>query len=96
MDLQNKTTRELNNRLSDLNVKMANLDSDLKRLERNKSEHELVTRRLRKEIQRKEMKLDELKLTAKRFDKDEFEFINNKRILKKQIQEIMAVQRGIE
>ena len=96
MDLQNKTIRELNNIALDLNVKMANIDSDLKKLSRGRSEHELATRRLRREIQQKEMKLDELKLAAKRFDKDEFEFINNKRILKKRIQEVMAVQRRVE
>jgi chromosome segregation ATPase len=95
VDLQGKTKRELNNRLSDLNIKMANMESDLKRLGRHKSEHELVTRKLRKEIQRKEMELDELKLVARKFEKNEFELNSGKRLLRKQIQETMAAQRTI-
>ncbi len=96
MDLQNKSKRELNNRLLDLRVKTANVESDLKKIERHKSEHEMLVRRLRKEIQRKEMELDELQLKSKKFEKDEFELTNNKRLLKKQFQELMAVMRSVE
>lgn len=96
MDLQNKSQRELNNRLSSLNVEMANIESDLKKIERQRSEHELVIRRLRKEIQRTEMELDKAQLTVGKFEKDEFELNNNKRLLKKQVQEIMAVRRSID
>lgn len=95
VDLQGKTKRELDNRLSDLNVKMANIDSDLKKLGRHKSEHELATRKLKKEVQRKEMELDELKLTARKFEKSEFELNNDKRFLRKQIQETMAKQKMV-
>ena len=96
MDLQNKTQRELNNKLSDLNVKMANIESDLKKIERHRSEHELAIRRLRKEIQRTEMDLEKAQLAVGKFEKDEFELNNNKRLLRKQIQEIMAARRNID
>jgi chromosome segregation ATPase len=94
MDLQGKTKRELTNRLSDLHVKMANVESDLKKVSRHKSEQDLFIRRLQKELQRKEMELDKLKLTTKKFEKDEFELENQKRFLKKQIQEVMARMRS--
>jgi chromosome segregation ATPase len=96
MDLQNKSQRELNNKLSDLNVKMANIESDLKKIARHRSEHELVIRRLRKEIQRTEMELDKAQLAIGKFEKDEFELNNNKRLLKKQLQELMAAMRSVE
>jgi len=90
VDLQTKTPRELNNLLSDLRVKIVNIESDLKRLERHRSEHEMKVRRLKKEIQRKKIELDNLNLSTKKFDKDEFELNNNRRLLKKQMQELMA------
>ncbi len=90
MDLQTKTPRELNNLLSDLRVRIVNIESDLRRLERRRSEHEMKVRRLKKEIQRKKIELDNLNLSTKKFDKDEFELNNNRRLLKKQMQELMA------
>jgi peptidoglycan hydrolase CwlO-like protein len=95
MELQGKTQRELNNKLSDLNVKMANLKSSLGQLHRHKEEHEVLIRRLRKYIQKKEMELDELLQKSKKFDKDEFEFLNEERFLKKQIEEVRAMMRRI-
>ncbi len=93
MDLQNKSQRELNNRLSSLNIEMANIESDLKKIKRNRSEYELIIRRLKKEVQRIEMELDKTELVVGKFEKEEFELNNNKRLLKKQIQEIMAMRR---
>jgi len=73
MGLQGKSQRELNNRLSDLRVKLAETKSDLQKIARHKTEHELVVRRIKKEIQQKEMELDKLQLVSKKFEKDEFE-----------------------
>jgi len=93
MNLQDKSKRELTNILTDLRVKMENIQSDLKKINRHKSENELLVRRLRKEIQLKEMELDKLKINNKNFEKDEFELENQKKFFKKQIEEIMATQR---
>lgn len=93
VDLQGKTKRELTNRLSDLHVKIASIESDLKKIERRKSEHELLIRRLKKAIQRQELELDKTMLVAKQFEKDEFQLNNKKRFLKKQVQEAMAAKR---
>lgn len=93
VDLQDKDLRELNNRLRELNVKVANVASDQKRLSRHREEHSLRTRRLRKDIQKQEMELDNLNIKARKFDKKEFAFNNEERFLKKQIEEAMAHKR---
>ena len=93
VDLQGKNQRGLSNRLSDLRVKLAETKSDLQKISRHKAEHELIVRRIKKEIQRKEMELDKLQLVSKKFEKDEFELNNNERLLKKQLQAVMTEQR---
>ena len=82
--------RSLRNKLSDLNVQLVNLESDLKRVLRQKDDHQLKVRRLTKEIKRKKMELDELQKLGKTFDKKEFELNNEKRLIKKKIEELMA------
>jgi septation ring formation regulator EzrA len=93
MELQNKSQRSLNNRLSSLKIEVANIESDLKKIARHRSEQELIIRKLRKEIQRIEMELEKAQLVFGKFEKDEFELNNNKRLLQKQIQEVMAMRR---
>ena len=91
MNVQNEEElRSLRNKLSDLNVQLVNLESDLKRVLRQKEDYQLKVRRLSKEIKRKKMELDELQKLGKTFDKKEFELSSDKRLMKKKIEELMA------
>ncbi len=91
MNVQNEEElRSLRNKLSDLNVQLVNLESDLKRVLRQKEDYQLKVRRLSKEIKRKKMELDELQKMGKTFDKKEFELNSDKRLMKKKIEELMA------
>lgn len=95
VDLQNKNQRELNNRLSDLKVKMVEVDADIKKLERQEGEYDMTVRRLKKEIQKKKMELDELVLRGKKFKKERFRLDGDRKIFKNKIQEIMAITRNL-
>ncbi len=96
MNVQNEEElRSLRNKLSDLNIQLVNLESDLKRLLRQKEDHQLKVRRLSKEIKRKKMELDELQKLGETFDKKEFELNSDKRLLKKKIEELMAQLRAL-
>jgi chromosome segregation ATPase len=88
--------RSLNNRLSDLRVRMADAKADLQRLQRKQEEHQLRIRRLTKEIQRKKMELDEMKQMEKKFAQEEFGLKEERRLLEKKIEEVMAQKRLLE
>jgi len=88
--------RSLNNRLSDLRVRMADVKADLQRLQRKQEEHQLRIRRLTKEIQRKKMELDEMKQMEKKFAQEEFGLKEERRLLEKKIEEVMAQKRLLE
>jgi len=93
--MQDDEIRSLRNRLSDLNVQMVNLNADLKRLARQKEEHQLKVRRLDKDIKRKKMELEELRKKEKEFEKKEFEMTDSKRLLKKKIEEVISQLRAL-
>jgi chromosome segregation ATPase len=94
-NINDDETRSLNNRLSDLRIKKTNIDSDLMHLKRVVDEHQLKERRLKKEIQRKKMELDEMKQKEGEFEKKKFELENDKRMIKKKIEEIIAQKRSL-
>ena len=90
MSLQDNDSRELRNKLSDLNVKLANIKADLMHLTRQKDNHQLKVRRLRKKIKREKMELELLNKQTEQFEKKEFELENEQRFLKKKVEKAIA------
>ena len=93
VELENKNLRELNNTLQSLNVKVVDIVSDLKRLERQKKKYNLTIRRRKKEMQRMRMELDQAMEKIKEFEKEEFELESDKKFTKKQIEKVIAQKR---
>jgi len=90
IDPKASADRQLANRVEEIKSQMSSIDSDLKKMEREKSEIDLKLRELKNEMQKIKTEKESLEIEIKRKDEEAFTMQEDYRLLKKKLNEALS------